>query len=550
MALAQSSRNYVDAGLSCYFGNANYYVTCYIDGVTWGRDTGNAAQSKLRMSVNALMHYDNLVWSTGGNFNGGIIYTFDNISPAGSHNSGQRSFPKTGNGTVHTCTSATGCCVCMCTGVDYWWSQFQGGNFIHDIYGNINTLAVGASAVYLGQTSGDAVYSLPDSLRVLPPEGLSVTWPTTITGSVSASVSKWANNSNIGGTPTSYGGASYWNWAIDLLDENGNYLAHKTFNTGETKSKNFGALNNGWYTASALSGSSAANGSPYTIQAGKKYKFRVIAQNNMNQRRSVDSAVFVSSPPKPTISVTSVVYDPSTKKSKMCFTWSLGKSGLTPEKLTYKVTTPNGTTVASGTIKTISDGSASSGTVCDVVVPTGEKLTLTVTNTAGPTGNTMTSSATTTAYSPVANAAFLGFDWDELRRECTIRAEAPGAANCRIQAGYAPNNYTVGNKLTSGQVGTLVVKDLNHGSGQILYLQATPESSDGYQYLNEIAKISVPIPNPILGLVTPSCEDIERGVEKRYIVDFVEHKKNNTCTPRWQNGDRIVKKDECPPTSR
>lgn len=546
MAIAQSSRNYVNVGLSCGFGNANCYVACYIDGVTWGRDTGNAAHSKLRMSVNALMHYDNLVWATGGNFNGGIIYTFDNISAAGNHNSGQRSFPKTGSGTVHTCTSATGCCVCMCSGVDYWWSQFQGGNFIHDIYGDINTLAVGASATYLGQTSGDAIYNLPDSLRVLPPEGLSVTWPTTITGSVSASVSKWANNSNIRGTPTSYGGASYWNWEIDLLDENGNYLAHKTFNTGETKSKNLGSLNSGWYTASALSGSSAANGSPYTIQAGKKYKFRVIVQNNMNQRRSANSAVFVSSPPKPTISVTSVVYDPNTKKSKMCFTWSLGASALTPEKLTYKVTTPNGTTVASGTIKTINNGAADSGTVCNVIVPTGEKLTLTVTNTAGPTGNTMTSSATTTAYSPVANAAFLGFDWDELRRECTIRAEAPGAANCRIQAGYAPNSYTIGNKLTSGQVGTLVVKDLNHGSGQILYLQATPESSDGHQYLNEIAKISVPIPNPILGLVTPSCEDIERGVEKRYIVDFVEHKKNNTCTPRWQNGDRIVKKGACP----
>lgn len=350
---------------------------------------------------------------------------------------------------------------------------------------------------------------------------------------------------NIGGTPTSYPGASYWNWEIDLLDENGSYLAHKCFNTGETKSCSFGSLNSGWYTAAALSGSSAANTTPYTIQSGKKYKVRVYAQNNMNQRLTVDSGWFISSPPKPTISITSTVYDPTTKKTNLCFDWSLAKSGLTPETVTWNAKLPDGTSVSSGTLATIPDGAAKSGSKC-IQVPTGDQITVTVTNTAGPTGNTMSESASASAYSPVANAAFLGFDWDELRRTCVIRAEAPGAANCRIQAGYSANNYNIGDKLTTGQVGTLTVKDLNHGSGQIMYLQAVPEASNGHQFTNEIAKISVPIPNPILGVRVPSCGS---GLDKEYVVDIVEQKKNCSVTKQWQNGDRVVKKSKCPPLS-
>lgn len=537
MALMTKSKGYVDAGLGCYYVNANATVTAYLDDVQWGRDTNNASQSKLWVRMNANLHYDSLVWAGTGSFSSNQLWCWTNL---GTNSSGDKSFSKTGS----YCSGSVGCCYCLCSGQDWWWSSYH-GYYDSYLYGNSSTTQVGFSGQYLGEHTGDAYYNLPDNLKVLPPVSLSVSFPTAITGSVSASISKWSNNSNIGGTPTSYSGASYWNWAIDLLDESGNMVAHKIFNTGETKSCSFGSGNSGWYTASALSGSSAATSSAYTIQAGKKYKFRVYAQNNMNQRLTADSGWYVSSPPKPTVSITSVVYDPSTKKSKLCFDWSLGESGLTPETLTYKATLPDGTQVASGTIKTISDGTASSGSVCNVVVPTGDQITLTVTNTAGPSGNQMTSTGYDTAYSPVANAAFLGFDWDDVRRTCTIRAEAPGAANCRIQAGYGANNYNIGNKLTTGEIGTLDVKDLNHGSGQILYLQATPEASNGYQFTHEIAKISIPIPNPILGVLTPSCEEIDNGAEQRYIVDIVEHKTNNTCTTRWQNGDRVIKKDAC-----
>lgn len=535
MAIASSRRDAVDAGLGCYFVDAHYFVEAYLDVVSWGRDTGNAARSSLYFEANALQHYDSLVWAGSGNFTNNTIWVWSNVETK----SQRRDFPKGG---VY-CTGATGCCYCLCNGNDWWWDR-NGGKFTGRVIGDVNTTRIGISCQYLTLHSGDGFYNLPDNLRVLPPVGLSVSWPSIMSGSVSASITSWSKNTNIGGTPTTYGGASYWNWAIDLLDENGNMVAHKTYNTGETKSCSFGSANSGWYTASALAGSSGAIGSPYTVQAGKKYKLRVYAQNNMNQRLTADSGWFISTPPKPTVSITSVIYNPTTKKSELCFDWSLAQSGLYPEVLTYTATLPDGTVVASGTIKTISDGAASSGSVCDVVVPTGDRVTITVTNTAGTGSSALTSTGSASAYSPVANAAFLGFEWDELRRTCTIRAEAPGAANCRIEAGYSANNYNIGNKLTTGEVGTLVVRDLQHGNGETMYLQAVPEASNGYQFKNEIAKISVPIPNPILGIRTPACES---GEEKEYIVDIVEKKANCSVTTRWQVGDRVVTKSECPP---
>lgn len=534
MAIQTKSTSGVDARLGCYFVDAHYSVTAYLDAVSWGRDTGNAARSKLSFTLNANLHYDTLVWAGTGNFSNNQVWAWTNLE---TKTTGNRTFPKGGN----YCTGATGCCYCHCGGNDWRWSGHH-GYFNGTVLGDANTTQFGFSAQYLGTHTGNGFYNLPDNLRVLPPVGLSVSWPTMITGSASASISRWSNNPNIGGTPTSYPGHSYWTFAIDLLDENGNYLAHKTFNNNEAKSCSFGSLNSGWYTASALSGTSGAAGSAYNIEAGKKYRFRVVVQNNMNQRIESTSGVYVSSPPKPKVTITSTVYDPSTKKVNLCFNWSVGASALTPEVITYNATLPDGTSVASGTLKTISNGAASSGSKC-IVVPTGDLIKVTVTNTAGTSPNQMTATGSASAYAPVANAAFLGFDWDELRRTCTIRAEAPGAANCRIEAGYQANNFDIGNKLTAGEIGELVVKDLNHGSGQILYLQATPESSNGHKYVDEIAKISIPIPNPILGVYTPKCGSPGK---QQYIVDIIE-KKKDTCvvTPKWQNGDRVVKIGAC-----
>ena len=386
--------------------------------------------------------------------------------------------------------------------------------------------------------------ALPNTLRITYPQGLSGNFPTSITGNISGSITAWGLGSPtpMRGTPTSYPYAKSWNWSVELLDEYGSVVARKLYNTGETKSCSFGAGDSGWYTANALAGSASANATPYEMQAGKKYRFRITVSNDYNRTSSTTSGWYYAAPPEPTVTITSIIYNPTLKKSEMCFDWSLAKSGLTPEILTYEATLPDGTVVASGTIKTITNGAADSGTKCGIQVPTGDEITLTVKNVAGTAPNQMTSTGTAKEFSPVANAAFLGFDWDELRRICTIRAEAPGAANCRIEAGYQANVFDVGDKLTSGEIGELVVKDLDHGSGQILYLQATPESSSGHKYENEIAKISIPIPNPILGVYTPKCGSPGK---QQYIVDIVERKKNCTLTPKWQNGDRVVKIGAC-----
>lgn len=139
----------------------------------------------------------------------------------------------------------------------------------------------------------------------------------------------------------------------------------------------------------------------------------------------------------------------------------------------------------------------------------------------------------------------LAVSWDDARRSCTITATATGAPNMRVEAGYSRNNYTIGSKLAVGTSCALTVSDLNHGTGQLLYIHAIPENADGTQYAAQEIFRTIPIPNPILGVLRPSCEEQAAGAKQLYIVDIVEHKTNNTCTPRWQNGDRIVKKNPC-----
>lgn len=394
--------------------------------------------------------------------------------------------------------------------------------------------------------------NLADEVSITAPQGLSVSFPSDITGNITASLTAWGkgNPTPMTGTPTTYPNAVIWNFAANLFNEDGTYTgAGKKFNTGETKSCDLGSVMSGWSTnTGVLTGSAAASAAPYSLQPGKKYYVVVYARNSFNQEVQVTSGLYMYYP-EIGVKITSCVYDPTTKTNTLTFTYTKEEDNSTiGERLRYDIYDDDtGQYLKTNVeITTVYDGRGLNGSVTVTGLPTGHKFTVALELTIAPNlDGANVRRVTDSVQAPVANAAFLGFDWDELRRTCTIRAEAPGAANCRIQAGYQPNVYDIGNKLTTGEVGELVVKDLNHGTGQILYLQATPESSSGYQYLDEVAKISIPIPNPIIGLVTPSCEDEANGAEQKYIVDIVEHKTNNTCTPRWQNGDRVVKKDPC-----
>lgn len=522
MALSEATGGWTDNGLSCYFGDAHADIHSYLDGCTWGRDTGNCEQSKLNITMNALLHYDSLVWASHNNpnFGGNNIKVWTNCQTQQA----SRDLPKGGS----SCSGATGCCWCHCGGWWCYWSD-NGGHWNTTVIGNKDTAAVYHQSSFLSEWTGTGTYNLPNNLRVLPPTGISASFPTNFLGSVSSSISSWSSNSNIGGTPTSYPNAKYWNVALDLLDENGSYLAHQCLKVDENKSASWSDIKSGFYTASALVGSAAANSSKYTLQGGKKYKLRVIWNNNMNQQVSSTSSAILFDIPTPTVTITSDVYDPNNPgHSKLTFSWSKAASGAN-ENVTYKVV-QNGVTISSGTLAANTNGAAKSGTKT-VTVASGEYTTVTVTNTMVG-DSSMTKSASASHYSPVANAAFIGYQWDELRHICVITATAEGAANTRIYAGYTANGTDIGNKLTPGTTGTITVTNPNHGTGQIIYLKAIPEATNGHQYTDKQANLAIAIPNPIIGILNPKTGNPNK---KQYIVDIVEKKANGTITPKWQN---------------
>lgn len=151
------------------------------------------------------------------------------------------------------------------------------------------------------------------------------------------------------------------------------------------------------------------------------------------------------------------------------------------------------------------------------------------------------STAILNVYTPPAPAQLTSYDWDEVRRSITIKAKSTSANSVAISAGYAPNDYTLGTTVDSGDTATYTLKDLNHGTGQVLYISATPQAYDGYAYEAQSAKISIPIPNPIIGVYTPACD---KG-DPQYIVDIVEKKADCSVTKKWQNGDRVYRRKPC-----
>ena len=524
MAVNEATGGWTDGGLSCYFHDAHATTHSYLDDVRWGRDTGNCEQSKLGITMNSMLHYDSLVWASHSNpnFGGNDIKTWTNID---TKQHGEVGLPKGGGG----CPSGAGCCFCHCGGWDCYWHDTH-GHWNFDILGNKDTTWVRHQSCFLNEWTGVGTYNLPNDRRVLPPTGISTSFPTNFLGSVTSSISSWSSNSNIGGTPTSYPNAKYWNVAIDLLDQSGNYLAHQCRQVGETKSVTFSDIKSGFYTASALSGTAAANSSKYTLQGGKKYKLRVIWNNNMNQQVSSTSGLILFDIPTPVVNITSFVYDSTNPgHAKLTFSWSKAVSGA-DEKITYKITQSGGNTVT-GTLVASTGGAAKSGTKT-VTLNSGEYTTVTVTNTMV-ADTSMTKSASKSQYAPVDNAAFIGYVWDELRHIVTVTATAKGAANTRLYAGYSSGVYDISNTLTPGTTGTITISNPNHGTGQKIYLKAVPEASNGYQYNDKAANLTIAIPNPIIGLKTPDPD--MAGSIKEYIVDVVEKKTDGTVTPKWQN---------------
>lgn len=88
--------------------------------------------------------------------------------------------------------------------------------------------------------------------------------------------------------------------------------------------------------------------------------------------------------------------------------------------------------------------------------------------------------------------------------------------------------------VTSGWSHTESILYPNHGAGQFIYLQVRSRYRNNTWEDGDV--FAVPVANPIIGVATYTNSN------KKYIVDIVEHKADNTITPLWQNGQRIVKK--------
>lgn len=491
MAVASGSLNHNFGNLGCGFAASTGTQYTYIDSVT---SNGLQSNGKIEyvVKVTGSVSVGNLVWSSAS---GTQSWTFSVAGSTQTATTGKQC-QSTGN------CAGGGCCCCICSGTTY-----NPGQKTFTIQLSPSVTSITASVSWNGNSNCSATYTIPASMRITSPNNFTASFPSSLSGSTSLDVDDW-------------GGASSGTFYLSLLSSSGSVLATDTKSTSYT-----------W----------AYMYNPGSTSANSRYRLRAQACNSVGCSSYKYSSYYYTKPPTPSVYINSILYNPTTKKCNVNWSWSKPvDGGYYSETVKYDVYDNEGNYyVNGGTLGTASSGQALSGTLDTNNILTAVNLCIRVyvTTSAGTSENTVC------GYAPVAGAAFLGFVWDELRRTCTVSATAPGARQTRVSGGYGPNNYNIGTKLTEGEFGDLVVKDLQHGAGQILYLEAMPESKDNHQYIDEVAKISIPIPNPILGVKKYPCEAEK---EDEYIVDIIE-KKNGTCTPRWQVGDRVVQVDKCPP---
>lgn len=136
------------------------------------------------------------------------------------------------------------------------------------------------------------------------------------------------------------------------------------------------------------------------------------------------------------------------------------------------------------------------------------------------------------------------YSWNDTRDILTITAKANSdyANYMQIKVGYDDDTTPI--TLWEGSTGSLPVTNdwshsatisyPDHGAGQFIYIKLRSRYNNNTWEEGDV--FAVPVPNPILGVARYSASNA------KYIVDIVEHKSDNTITPLWQNGQRIVKK--------
>lgn len=139
--------------------------------------------------------------------------------------------------------------------------------------------------------------------------------------------------------------------------------------------------------------------------------------------------------------------------------------------------------------------------------------------------------------------AAIEYEWNDTRTILTVKIK-PGSDYTRYMDakwGYtdAPatalwsGNVPEGSASSSWEA-TATIQYPNHGAGQFIYVKARSRYADNTWEDGDV--YAIPVPNPVIGVATYTDQN------KKYIVDIVEHKSDNTVTPLWQNGQRIVKK--------
>lgn len=139
--------------------------------------------------------------------------------------------------------------------------------------------------------------------------------------------------------------------------------------------------------------------------------------------------------------------------------------------------------------------------------------------------------------------AAIEYEWNDTRTILTVKAK-PGSDYTNymdVKWGYTDTPATA---LWSGNVptgsassdwhATATISYPDHGAGQFIYVKARSRYQDNTWEDGDV--YAIPVPNPVLGVATYTDQN------KKYIVDIVEHKSDNTVTPLWQNGQRVVKK--------
>lgn len=345
-------------------------------------------------------------------------------------------------------------------------------------------------------------YELDNNYTITPPQNLQVTFPSTPDGAIAASIDSWSLNPNITGTVQ--GDGNPWNWRVELLNMSGDVVSTKEFNNN--------------VLSTTLSADTSA------VMPNQSYRLRVTACNAFQATTAISSEVIQSLPPTPIIQ--RVFFTKEGNGYNAHIDWAKPRSGGEYREI-VRLNIPG--YVSNQDLVWIDDGNSYTAPYVVENLPPATEITITLSNTtvAG------SSEVTETFYTP-SNVPTIGAQWDDDRRCVVVIPSAPNISNFDITLGYFQGDDSLAN--VSGSQAR--VCDLNHGGGQILYASATPKIPNKITYEDKTAFATIPILNPILG-VSKSCTDTVN------VVDIVESK-SGILTPRWQNGDRVVKVDMCP----